>query len=409
MVASIPKALEILKHGGIVIVTDDEDRENEGDFVCNADKCTPESVNFMATHGRGLICISMTQKRLAELSLPLMVQHNTARLATNFTVSVDAAENITTGISAGDRAETIHILCDPKAHPGDLARPGHIFPIGARNGGVLERAGHTEGSSDMARLSGSQPLGVMCEILNKDGSMARMPDLLKIAKKHDMPIVTIRDLIAYRVETERLVERVAETTLPNKYGMWNMYLYENKINGKVHTVLKMGEPEKQESALVRVHSQCFTGDTLGSLRCDCGPQLETAMERIAKEGHGILLYMAQEGRGIGLKNKIMAYALQDQGHDTVEANEALGFKPDLRNYGYGAQILRDMGLNNLRLMTNNPRKIVGLEAYGLRVVDRISIEVGCHAHNKRYLDTKKTKLGHILKRDTTKSEDTNNG
>ncbi len=380
----------------MLILVDDEDRENEGDLICAAETCTPEIVNFMATYGRGLICAAMSQERAEQLVLPLMVQHNTARLNTNFTVSVDAAEGISTGISAADRARTIRLLADPLTRPTDLARPGHIFPCAAKKGGVLERAGHTEGVSDLTRMAGFAPVGVMCEIMKDDGDMARMPDLREFAEKHGLKIATIRDLIAYRVETEKLVERVVETILPNEFGKWRMYLYENRITGEDHTALVMGEPEKQSSALVRVHSQCFTGDTLGSERCDCGPQLRTAMELIAQEGHGVLLYMQQEGRGIGLKNKIKAYALQDKGHDTVEANEALGFKPDLRDYGIGAQILRDLGLRQLRLMTNNPRKIVGLEAYGLEVVDRVSIQVGRGTHNERYLNTKREKLGHIL-------------
>jgi 3,4-dihydroxy 2-butanone 4-phosphate synthase/GTP cyclohydrolase II len=380
----------------VLIVVDDEDRENEGDFVCSADRCSPEIVNFMARYGRGLICVPMPEERLHELELPLMVRDNTALHGTNFTVSVDAANNATTGISAADRAEAIRVLCDPHAVPSDLARPGHIFPLCARPGGVLERAGHTEATCDLPRLAGFSPVGVLCEILNEDGSMARMPDLEKIAEEHSLRIVTIRDLIAYRIETEHLVDRVAEARLPNAYGTWRMVLYESRLKGETHTALVMGEPEKQDSALVRVHSQCFTGDTLGSQRCDCGVQLQVAMETIAKEGHGVLLYMGQEGRGIGLANKIRAYALQEQGHDTVEANEVLGFAPDLRDYGIGAQILRHLGLHKLRLMTNNPRKIVGLEAYGLEVVDRVELVVGHGEHNKEYLATKKSKLGHML-------------
>jgi 3,4-dihydroxy 2-butanone 4-phosphate synthase/GTP cyclohydrolase II len=380
----------------MLILVDDEDRENEGDLICAAETCTPEMVNFMVTYARGLLCASLTQERAEQLVLPAMVQHNTARLSTNFTVSVDAAEGITTGISAADRARTIRLLADPLTRPTDLARPGHIFPCAAKKGGVLERAGHTEGVADLARMAGFAPVGVMCEIMKDDGDMARMSDLKEFAEKHGLKIATIRDLIAYRIETEKLVERVVETVLPNEFGKWRMCLYENRVTGEDHTALVMGEPEKQPSALVRVHSQCFTGDTLGSQRCDCGPQLRTAMELIAQEGHGVLLYMQQEGRGIGLKNKIKAYALQDKGQDTVEANEALGFKPDLRDYGIGAQILRDLGLRQLRLMTNNPRKIVGLEAYGLEVVDRVSIQVGRGTHNERYLNTKREKLGHML-------------
>ncbi|MBN1867457.1 bifunctional 3,4-dihydroxy-2-butanone-4-phosphate synthase/GTP cyclohydrolase II [Candidatus Sumerlaeota bacterium] len=396
MIVSIPEAIDIVRRGEVIILVDDEDRENEGDFICAAECCTSEIVNFMSKHGRGLMCVPMTEERLASLNLPLMVRDNTALHGTNFTVSVDAVRNVATGISAADRAETIRVLTDPASKPEDLGRPGHVFPICARPGGVLERAGHTEASVDLARLAGFSATGVLIEILNDDGSMARLPDLESLARKHDLRIATIRDLIAYRIQNEVLVERVAATTLPNRFGTWSMRVYESKISGEVHTALVMGDPAKQESALVRVHSQCFTGDTLGSLRCDCGPQLEKAMETIAREGSGVVLYMAQEGRGIGLKNKIRAYALQDEGKDTVEANEALGFQDDLRDYGIGAQILRDLGLRRLRLMTNNPRKIVGLAAYGLEVVGRVHIETGAHDGNRRYLAAKKTKLGHLL-------------
>jgi 3,4-dihydroxy 2-butanone 4-phosphate synthase/GTP cyclohydrolase II len=391
MIVPIPEAIEIVRRGQVIILVDDEDRENEGDFVCAAECCTPEIVNFMSKFGRGLMCVPMTEERLAALNLPLMVRDNTALHGTNFTVSVDAVRNVSTGISAADRAETIRVLTDPSSRPEDLGRPGHVFPICARPGGVLERAGHTEASVDLARLAGFSPTGVLIEILNDDGSMARLPDLESLAKKHDVRISTIRDLIAYRIQNEVLVERVAVATLPNRFGTWTMLVYESNISGEIHTALVMGDPAARDAALVRVHSQCFTGDTLGSLRCDCGPQLEKAMEAIAREGDGVVLYMAQEGRGIGLKNKIRAYALQDQGKDTVEANEALGFKDDLRDYGIGAQILRDLGLRRLRLMTNNPRKIVGLEA-----LDRVQIETSAHDVNRRYLAAKKTKLGHLL-------------
>jgi 3,4-dihydroxy 2-butanone 4-phosphate synthase / GTP cyclohydrolase II len=396
LIVPTKEAIEIFRRGEVLILVDDEDRENEGDFVCAAASCTPEVVNFMATHGRGLICAPMTTTRLAELSLPLMVSDNTALHGTNFAISVDATENTTTGISAKDRAETIRVLADPATKPSDLGRPGHVFPIAARQGGVLQRAGHTEGVVDLSRLAGYAPIGVLCEILNEDGTMARMPDLEKIAAQHNLKIATIRDLIAFRMQNERLVERVVDTVLPNEYGEWKMCLYENQINGETHTALIMNDPLEQESALVRVHSSCFTGETLGSLRCECGAQLAAAMAQIAKEGSGVLLYMQQEGRGIGLKNKLKAYALQDQGLDTVEANEALGFQADLRDYGVGAQILRDLGLQKLRLMTNNPRKVVGLEGYGLEVVERVPLEVGKHVHNARYLATKKTKMGHML-------------
>jgi 3,4-dihydroxy 2-butanone 4-phosphate synthase/GTP cyclohydrolase II len=402
--ASIPEAVDIIRRGEVLIVVDDEDRENEGDFICCAEKVTPEIVNFMATHGRGLICVPMTPERLDTLDLPLMVSSNTALHETNFTVSVDAIHGATTGISAADRALTIRVLADPDSKPEDLGRPGHIFPLRARRAGVLQRAGHTEGAVDLARLAGLRPVGVLCEILNEDGTMARMPQLEIIAERFNLKIATIQDLIAYRVEHEKLIERVAETTLPNEFGEWKMILYENMVNGEQHTALVLGSPELNESALVRVHSQCFTGDTLGSLRCDCGSQLREAMKIIAEEGRGVLLYMSQEGRGIGLKNKLKAYALQDCGRDTVEANEDLGFAADLRDYGMGAQMLRDLGLHRLRLITNNPRKIVGLEAYGLRVADRVPILVGRHDRNARYLETKQSKMGHLMDPDTHKKK-----
>ncbi len=396
MITPIPEIIEALRHGETIILVDDEERENEGDLVCVAERCTPEVVNMMRKYTCGVICASLPPARAAELGLPPMVPDNTSHNRTNFTVSIDAAKNVTTGVSAHDRAEVIRLLVDPNSTPEVFVRPGHLFPITSRPGGVLERAGHTEGSSDLSRLAGFSGVGVISEITNDDGTMARLPDLEIFADKHGLKIATIRDLIAYRIETEKLIDMAVETTLPNEFGDWRMRLYEDHAMGALHTALILGEPEKQDAALVRVHSQCFTGDTLGSLRCDCGPQLKTAMKQIADEGHGVLVYMEQEGRGIGLKNKLLAYALQDKGADTIEANEALGFQADLREYGLGAQILRDLGLKKLRLLTNNPRKIVGLEAYGLEVTERVPLQVGQHKCNKRYLDTKKTKLGHLF-------------
>ncbi len=396
MITPIPEIIEALRQGETIILVDDEERENEGDLFCVAERCTSEAVNMMRKYTCGVICASLPPGRATELGLPPMVPDNTSHNRTNFTVSIDAAQNVTTGVSAHDRAEVIRLLVDPNATPEDFVRPGHLFPITSRPGGVLERAGHTEGSSDLSRLAGFSGVGVISEITNDDGTMARLPDLEVFAEKHNLKIATIRDLIAYRIETEQLIDMAVETTLPNEFGEWRMRLYEDHVMGALHTALVLGEPEKQEAALVRVHSQCFTGDTLGSQRCDCGPQLKTAMKQIANEGHGVLVYMEQEGRGIGLKNKLLAYALQDKGADTVEANEALGFQTDLREYGLGAQILCDLGLKKLRLLTNNPRKVVGLEAYGLEIVERVPIQVGQHKCNQRYLDTKKAKMGHLF-------------
>ena len=396
-IITVEKAIEQFKQGRMLIMIDDEDRENEGDFVLPASFANAETINFMATHGRGLICISCTEQRARELELELMVRDNTSKLGTNFTVSVDARQGTTTGISASDRARTIQEFINPQAKPSDLARPGHVFPICALPGGVLERAGHTEGTIDLCQLSDVYPAAVLCEIMKENGEMARFPDLKIISEKFKLGIVTIRDIIAYRMRSEKLIRRVVSTHMPNDYGDWKIILYEGIINKELHVAMIMGEPEKQDSALVRVHSQCFTGDTLGSHRCDCGPQLNEAERLIQKEGHGAILYLHQEGRGIGLKNKLMAYALQDQGKDTVEANEELGFKADLREYGIGAQILCDLGLKKIRLMTNNPRKVIGISGYGLELIDRIPLIVGVCKHNKDYLKTKKTKLGHILK------------
>jgi len=397
VLATVEEAIELFRQGKMLIMTDDEERENEGDLVMAASAVTPEAINFMATHGRGLICLPATAERLEQLGLDLMVpQGGTALHGTNFTVSIDAVKGTTTGISARDRALTIRTFIDPATQPSDLARPGHVFPLRAAEGGVLKRAGHTEGVVDLARLAGLYPAGVLCEIMREDGEMARMPELIELARRHDLKIVTIRDLIEYRMRTEKLVERVVTTRLPNRYGEWTLHLYESKINGENHVALVMGEVEGEENVLVRVHSQCFTGDTLGSLRCDCHEQLHAAMAKIAEEGRGVLLYLHQEGRGIGLKAKLMAYALQDQGRDTVEANEELGFRADQRDYGIGAQILADLGLHKIRVMTNNPRKLVGLAGYHLEIVERVPIVVGVREHNLKYINTKREKLGHLI-------------
>lgn len=393
---TIEQALEDYRDGKILIVVDDEDRENEGDFIMAATKVTPENVNFMATYGRGLICVSMTEKRLEELRLSAMVQDNTAHHGTQFTVSVDARKNIITGISAQDRAQTIKTLVDANTCPNDLARPGHIFPLKAENGGVLSRAGHTEAVVDLARLSGLYPAGVLCEIMDDDGSMARVPKLKKIAHKHNLKIITIRDLIEYRRRIEKLVERKATAMFPTKFGEFKLHLYESAVDEHHHLAIVKGDVTTDEPVVVRVHSQCLTGDILGSLRCDCQDQLHKALNIIEKEGRGVVLYMRQEGRGIGLANKILAYQLQDNGRDTVEANEELGFKADLRDYGIGAQIIADLGIKKIRLLTNNPKKVVGLKGYGLKIIERLPIEIEPNEENACYLETKRDKLGHLI-------------
>ncbi len=394
---SIEEALEDISKGKMVILVDDEDRENEGDLCMAAEKVTPEAINFMAKYGRGLICLSLTPQRVEELKLPMMADINTSSFGTAFTVSIEAKRGVTTGISAHDRAVTILTAIDPKTKPEDIARPGHVFPLRAKPGGVLQRAGQTEGSVDLARLAGLYPAGVICEIMNDDGTMARVPQLMEFAKKHNMKIVTIKDLIQYRMRHERFVKRVATVNMPTQIGGdFTAIAYANSVDSNVHIALVKGEIKPDDRVLVRVHSECLTGDVFGSKRCDCGEQLHRAMEMIKKEGKGVILYMRQEGRGIGLENKLKAYELQDRGLDTVEANIKLGFKPDLRDYGIGAQILVDLGVRKMRLMTNNPKKIIGLEGYGLKVVERVSIESKPHDKNIVYLKTKKKKLGHLL-------------
>lgn len=395
--ASVEEAIEHIKAGHLVILVDDEDRENEGDLMVAAEKVTPEIINFMALHGRGLICLPLTRKRLEELQLPLMVSDNTSRFGTAFTVSIDAREGVTTGISAHDRARTIRMAVDPASKPSDLVRPGHIFPLQAREGGVLSRAGQTEAAVDLARLAGLTPAGVICEIMNEDGTMARMPQLEKFSQKHGIPILTIADLIQYRMKHERLVRKIEEAELPTRHGHFRIYIFEDMIHNENHVALVKGTITEGEPVLVRAHSQCLTGDTFASSRCDCGEQLHRAMDMIEKEGKGVILYILnQEGRGIGLLNKIKAYALQDQGEDTVEANRKLGFRPDQRDYGIGAQILVALGVKKIRLITNNPRKFIGLAGYGLEIVDRIPIEIPPNSTNLKYLKAKKEKLGHIL-------------
>ena len=394
--ASIEEAIDVIREGRMVIVVDDEDRENEGDLTIAAEKVTPEAINFMARFGRGLICMSMTGDRLDELEIPLMVNQNTTRFNTAFCVSIEATQRVSTGISAADRAATVHAAIDPTTKPVDLARPGHMFPLRARDGGVLVRAGQTEAAVDLARIAGLYPAGVICEVMNEDGTMARVPELAKFARKHGLLIITIADLIQYRMRTERLVKRVATAALPTEHGAFRIYAYENLLDNETHVALVRGEIGEGSDVLVRVHSKCLTGDVFHSARCDCGGQLETALARIAEEGRGVLLYLNQEGRGIGLANKIRAYELQDSGLDTVEANERLGFKADQRDYGIGAQILSDLGVKTMRLLTNNPRKFVGLQGYGLSISDAVPLEIPASDLTRRYLKAKKDKLGHRL-------------
>ena len=395
---NIEAAIADIRDGKMVIVADDEDRENEGDLVCAASAVTPEIINFMAREGRGLICLALTAERADELDLRPMSEHNTEALSTAFTVSVDAAARfgVTTGISAWDRAKTIQVCMDPESRPADLRRPGHVFPLRARAGGVLRRVGQTEASVDLARLAGLPAAGVICEILNDDGSMARRPQLEEFAARHDLKFITVAQIVAYRLQRERLVHREAEATIPTPFGDWRMVAYRNDVDQHEHVAMIKGEVEGVDDVMVRMHSECLTGDVFHSMRCDCGEQLDAAMHRIEQEGRGVIVYLRQEGRGIGLVHKLRAYNLQDQGMDTVEANEALGFRPDLREYGIGAQILLDLGLSSVRILTNNPKKIVGMDGYGLSVAEQIPLSVEPNPHNSDYLRTKRERMGHLL-------------
>ncbi len=396
VISSIEEAIKDIREGKFVIIVDDEDRENEGDLAIAAEKITTEAVNFMVKHARGLVCLPVKGERLDELEIPMMVSHNTSKFTTAFTVSIEAKHGVTTGISAKDRAETIKAVINPETKPSDIARPGHIFPLRAREGGVLVRAGHTEAIVDLAKMAGLYPAGVICEIMSEDGSMAKLPELKEIADKFGIKIVSIADLITYRRRHEKLVKRVAEAKLPTRYGEFRIIAYKSDMDADQHVALVMGDIESDEPVLVRVHSECLTGDVFGSMRCDCGEQINVALEMIAKEKRGVLLYMRQEGRGIGIHNKICAYELQDNGLDTVEANLALGFPADLRDYGIGAQILNDLKLNKIRLLTNNPKKVIGLEGYRLEVVETVPIIIEPNPYNRCYLETKKEKMGHIL-------------
>src|SRR5689334_22110709 len=402
----IEEAIRDIRKGRFVILVDDEDRENEGDLVIAAEKVTPQAINFMARHARGLICLALTPERVEELQLPQQAVENTAAFGTAFTVSIDARKDITTGISAADRATTIHVAIDPKSKPSDLARPGHIFPLKAQQGGVLRRAGQTEASVDLARLAGLQPAGVICEIMNDDGTMARVPDLVGYCARHGLTMITVADLVAYRRRTEKLVERIASAAMPTRYGDFVAHGYRSMIDGQQHVALVMGDVDGQSEVLVRVHSECLTGDVFHSLRCDCGDQLESAIAQIAAEGQGVLLYLSQEGRGIGLLNKLRAYELQEQGLDTVDANLALGLPVDSPDYGVGYQILADLGLTSLRVLTNNPKKILGLEGYGLIITEQLPIEAEPNPVNERYLRTKRERMGHTIRHQGLRLDET---
>ncbi len=394
--ASVEQAVEEIRNGRMIVIVDDEDRENEGDLAIAAEKVTPEAINFMARNGRGLVCLAMTAERLDELKIPLMVERNATPYGTAFCVSIEARTGVSTGISAADRARTIRVAVDPESRPSDLIRPGHVFPLRAARGGVLKRAGHTEAVVDIARMAGLRPAGVVCEIMGEDGNMARVPQLAAFAAQHDLKVITVADLIRYRMRTERLVKRIAAPHLPTTYGSFRLVAYGSTLEDKTHLALVLGEPRMDVPTLVRVHSECLTGDVFGSLRCDCGRQLDKALELVSAEGCGVIVYLRQEGRGIGLANKLRAYELQDEGKDTVEANESLGFKPDQRDYGVGAQILCDLGVNQVRLMTNNPRKFIGLRGFGIEIVDRVPLEVPSSGITLDYLRVKKKKLGHFL-------------